>query len=319
MVQFPNEVMKKVLVVNLNFAIDKTASLDELTEGRVYRLSRVKTMPGGKGVNVARALRTLGVPVKLLGFVAGHNGRWLAQALTSEGLESDCVPFAPGESRVCLSVVDRHGVSTDFNEEGPAVPRKAADILLERFHTCLKDCELVAFSGRIARGLPDDFFCRLITLARRAGKMSAVDTSGLPLKSVMSSSGPSLIKMNRSEFEEASGKPFTPAALSQSFGRMRKRGTQYMLVTDGPFATYAVTPENLWKFHPPDIEVVTPVGAGDSFMAGLIYGHVSGFSRQESARMALGCAASDCLSLGAGIIIKKECRRYAAQAHLQRL
>ncbi|HOX22529.1 MAG TPA: PfkB family carbohydrate kinase, partial [Elusimicrobiales bacterium] len=200
-----------------------------------------------------------------------------------------------------------------------SVPRRAAQVLLERYRACLRECDLVAISGRIIRGLPADFFCRLIELARRAGKVSAVDTSGVPLKNVMARSGPNLIKMNRSEFEEATGKPFSQPELSRVFGRMKKRGTQYMLVTDGPFATYAITPQNSWKFHPPDIEVVTPVGAGDSFMAGLICGYAHGLSRQDCARLALGCAASDCLSLGAGIINKRQCQFYARKAHLQKL
>ncbi|NLO91222.1 MAG: 1-phosphofructokinase family hexose kinase [Elusimicrobia bacterium] len=311
--------MKKVLVVNLNFAIDKTAALDEFTEGRVYRLDGVRTMPGGKGVNVARALTTLGVPVKLLGFVSGHNGRWIAEALSAEGLAADCIPFCPGESRVCLSVVDRHGVSTDLNEEGPAVPRMAASKFLERYRAALSSCDMVAFCGRIAKGLPDDFFCRLIALSRAAGKMSAVDTSGVPLRRVMLRSSPDLIKMNREEFEYSWGKTFTPAELVRLFRRMQRRGTQYVLVTDGPYATYAATPQNLWKFLPPDIKVVSPVGAGDSFMAGLIGGQAHGAPRQACVRMALGCAASDCLSLGAGIITKKQCEFYGRRAQLQRL
>lgn len=310
---------RKILVVNLNLAVDKTAVVRGLGKGLIYRLAEVKTLAGGKGVNVARALKTLGVRSRLAGFTAGHNGRWIEGALRREGLESVCVPFSPGESRVCLSVVDSgDGVSTDFNEEGCEVPPAAVKRFLKVFEASLSGCSVAALSGRISPGLPDDFFARLIALAKKRGVVTALDTSGKPLKAAVEA-GPSLFKMNRDEFSEAAGEKPAAGAIGRFFRKVHPLGTEYVVVTDGPNPGWAATPQNLWRFYPPPVTLVSAVGAGDSFMAGLLFGFVSGKNRQESVLLALGAAASDCKSLGAGIIGKKECLAFARRAGLERL
>lgn len=166
--------MNDVLVVNLNLAVDKTAVIRNFKKSRIYRLDGVKTLPGGKGVNVARALKSLGTSSRLLGFVAGHNGRWIAENLALEGLDSVCVPYGPGESRVCYSVVDeKDGVSTDFNEEGPVVPPGARHEFVKQYRRLLGDCKAVALCGRISAGLKKDFYGGLVKMAGAAGKISA--------------------------------------------------------------------------------------------------------------------------------------------------
>ncbi|MDD4004626.1 MAG: hexose kinase [Elusimicrobiaceae bacterium] len=302
--------MKRILVVNLNFAIDKTAVIDSLERGRVYRMKNVKTMPGGKGVNVARALQTLGAPAALMGFVAGHNGRWITEVLTKDGFNSICVPFSPGESRVCYSIADTNGVSTDFNEEGSPVPRQARDLFVRRYTAALGNCDLAAFCGRLMPGLPVSFFNQLIAIARTKNIACAADTSGAPLRAIVKA-GPDLIRINREEFEFMARRPFTAENLGVLYAQASKNGTRHIMVTDGPGPTLAVSDGQLWKFCPPPVTVVTPVGAGDSCMAGLLYSFAAGKTRRKCAEFALGAAASDCLSLGAGIIDAKQCQSLA--------
>lgn len=305
-------------MVNLNLAIDKTAVIDRFTPGRVYRLKAVKTQAGGKGVNVARVLKTLGAPAVLMGFVAGHNGRWITEALTKEGFNSICVPFAPGESRVCYSLANADGVSTDFNEEGAAVPRKAREQFVRRYTTALADCDIVAFCGRLALGLPVTFFSQLIAIAREKGILCAVDTSGAPLRSVLRAA-PDLIKINREEFEFMARLPLSPENLAAVYARAAKKGLRHIMVTDGSGRSYGVSDGRVWRFTPPKINVVTPVGAGDSCMAGLLYSFLHGEPRRRCAEFALGAAASDCLSLGAGIIDVKQCARLARKVKSEEL
>lgn len=310
--------MKKILVVNLNFAVDKTAVIDYFEPGRVYRLDKVKTLPGGKGVNVVRALKSLGTPAVIMGFVAGNNGRWITEALTKEGFNSICVPFSPGESRVCYSIADKSGVSTDFNEEGSPVPAKAREQFLRRYTAALKDCCIVALCGRLSPGLPVGFFAKLVAIAREKGILCAVDTSGPPLRSVLAA-GPDLIKINREEFEFMAGCALEPDNLCQVFKKARKKGTRHIVVTDGPGPTMAVSADNFWRFYPPKIQVITPVGSGDSCMAGLLYGFSHGEARRKCVELALGAAASDCRSLGAGIIDPKQCRAFASKVKSEKL
>lgn len=88
-----------------------------------------------------------------------------------------------------------------------------------------------------------------------------------------------------------------------------------MIVTDGPAAAHAVTSTGLWKLVPAALaKITTPVGAGDSFLAGLLHALVSGMPMEDSFRLALGASASDCLSLGAGVVKRSECARFAGEA-----
>jgi 1-phosphofructokinase family hexose kinase len=309
----------KLLIVNLNLAVAKTAAVPSLRKGKIYRLSDVETLAGGKGVNVARVLSSFGVKPLVAGLVAGHNGRWITEALSCEGFESVCVPYSPGESRVCYTIADSSdGVATDFNEEGSPVPRSAQKKFLTLFPGLLKGCGFAAFSGRICSGMAADYFAKLITVARRHRVLTALDTSGAPLREAVKA-GPSLFKMNREEFFEASGEKLSPRAVVRFFRKVLRYGTEYVIVTDGPRPAWAVTPQNLWKFTPPKIKVVSAVGAGDSFMAGLLYGFASGRSRQECVRLAIGAASSDCMSLGAGAVDKRQCFEFARKAAIKRL
>ncbi|MFA5160719.1 MAG: hexose kinase [Elusimicrobiales bacterium] len=309
----------RVLVVNLNLAVDKTAVVDRLDKGRIYRLAEVKSLAGGKGVNVSRALTTLGVKPRLTGFLSGYSGRWIAGALRREGIENRCVIFSPGESRLCLSVVDgRDGIATDFNEEGSPVPAAARRRFLKTYAACLGGCGAAVFSGRICKGLGDGFFAQLIRIAKKRGALCALDTSGPALKAA-AAAGPELVKLNREEFEYLSGDKLSGGALCRFFAKARAAGTEYIVVTDGPHPGWAVTPQKLWRFRPPEIKPLSAVGAGDSFMAGLICGFARGAGRQECLRLALGAAASDCLSLGAGIISRKQCLYFARHAALEKI
>ncbi|MFA6583384.1 MAG: hexose kinase [Elusimicrobiaceae bacterium] len=304
--------MNKILVVNLNFAVAKTAVVDEFRDFRVYRLARVETLPGGKGMNVARALRALGCSARIIGFIAGNNGSWIAQTLKKERFPAELVPFSPGESRFCLSVADAGGVSMEFNEEGDSVPCSAQVRFVKRFERALENCHAVALSGRMCAGLPHDFFNKLIAIAKRAGVLCAVDTSGVPLRKVIEA-GPELIKINREEFEFLAGARLTPANLLKIFRRAERAGTQYLIVTDGPKPAWAVAKGRIWKYSPPKIRVVTPVGAGDSCLAGLLYGFLKRMSNKDCVKFALGAAASDCMSVRAGDIVKDQCAAVAAR------
>ena len=103
-------------IVNLNLSVDKTALVPAFEKGRIFRLGGTITLPGGKGVNVARALRSLGVESPVAGFASGYNGRWIAESLAKEGFRAFIQRHSAGESRVCYTIEDSRGVTTDLNE-----------------------------------------------------------------------------------------------------------------------------------------------------------------------------------------------------------
>lgn len=307
------------LIVNLNLAVDKTALVPGFKKGRVFRLGNTVTLPGGKGVNVARALRSLGLEVPVAGFASGFNGRWIAEAMKKEGFKTFIEVHQAGESRVCYTVVDALGRSTDLNEEGPEVPHAAQADFLKRFSELAGEFRVAAVCGRRSSGLKKGFYSSLVRLAAARGCFTVFDTSG-PVLAEALSAGAEGIKINRDEFEELSGAPYTPARLAAFFKAHSPKGLKTLIVTDGAGHTHAASPFGLWRVTPPRLGgLKSPTGAGDSFMAGFLFGFLKGYDFERTLKLATGAAASDCLTLGAGLIAREQTLAYAQKARVVKL
>ena len=309
-----------VLVLNLNFSVDKTALIPAFKKSRVYRLAQTISLPGGKGVNVARALRELGVAAPLAGFTAGSNGLWIERALKENRFRAFIERHSAGESRMCLTVVDKRGCHMDFNEEGPPVPAAAQRRFLRAFgRELLPGVRAVAICGRPPAGLKRGFYSGLVRTAAARGCFVMVDASGPALAEALAA-GADGIKVNRAEFAELSGAPFSPAGFYSFFRGAMRRGLRTLIVTGGPAPAYAASPFGLWRITPPRLpRLKSPVGAGDSFMAGLICGFVNGYAFERTLGLAGGAAASDCLSLGAGYIDRAQALAFSRRVLVKKI
>jgi len=307
------------LIVNLNLSVDKTVVVPDFETGRIFRLGDAVTLPGGKGVNVARALRSLGLESPIAGFASGYNGRWIAGRLKKENFTSFVQHHSAGESRVCYTVVDRRGVTTDLNEEGPAVPAAAQAAFLKKFSALTGRFRAAAVCGRVSAGLKKGFYASLVKLAAARGCFTVFDTSGPALAEAIAA-GAEGVKINRFEFQELCGSPFSPAKVAAFFRRWRRAGLKTLIVTDGDKPTYAASPFGLWRARPPRLGAVkSAVGAGDSFMAGFLFGFLNGFDFERTLKLASGAAASDCLSVGAGFIDRAQALAYAQKAAVEKI
>jgi 1-phosphofructokinase family hexose kinase len=309
----------KALIVNLNLAIEKTAKIPAFRPGRIYRISGTLTQPGGKGVNVARALKELGCRPMIAGFISGHNGRWIEEKLSGETFPCLLIRHSKGESRICYSIVDSGGVSTDFNEEGPEVPAAAQARMLSELAGKAGSFQVAAVCGRLAAGIRKGFYTRLTLTLKKAGCFTAFDTSGLPLREGLQA-GADMVKINDLEFEDISGCKFSRSNLLAFFNKHRLNGLKALIVTCGARSALAVSQFGMWQVRPILLKrVESSVGAGDSFMAGFISGFMRGLAFEENLRLATGCAASDCLTLGAGHISRREAEILAKTVKVRQL
>jgi tagatose 6-phosphate kinase len=301
----------RVLIVNLNLAVDKTVRIPVFRADRTHRLAETLAQAGGKGVNVARALNELGCRPAIAGFISGHNGRWIMENLPGEKIPGLLVRHHRGESRICYSIVDAGGRSTDLNEEGPRVPAAAQSRLLRELSRRAGGFRVAAVCGRMAMGLKKNFYTRLTRALKKAGCFTAFDTSGAQLLEGIEA-GADLVKINREEFLEIAGGTFSRHSIRRFFAKYSPLGLKALIVTDGPRATLAVSQFGLWEARPVPLgRVVSPVGAGDSFMAGFISGFMKGLAFEANLKLASGCAASDCLTLGAGRISRRKAEVFA--------
>ncbi len=305
-----------ILVVSPNLAVDVTLEVDALRPGEVHRARRVARQAGGKGVNFARALRSLGPlglpedPPLVLGFAGGRSGESIREGLTSEGIAFELVHF-PGESRSCTIVLDARGRATLVNEPGTAV--EDATALLSKFDTLLGKARAVAFMGSLPPGLPSDLCGRMIARTREKRLLSVLDTSGDALRQGLAAR-PCFAKPNRAEAEELlGGELASDDARRRAVEKLRDLGAETAVITFGAEGFLLASDEGVLRCasdpakSSSEIRLGNPTGAGDALAAGLLAGAVRGYRIAESARLAAAAAAAS-LAEGYGRFRPKDVR-----------
>ena len=192
-----------IVTVTLNPSLDRAVEVDALTRGEVIRATAAHLDPGGKGVNVSRALLANGVPSVAVLPCGGDEGGQLVRLLKAEGVEVLAVPIT-GRTRSNITLAEPDGTVTKVNEPGPAMYRAEFDEITDRVLTCAGSADWVVLCGSVPPGLPDDAYAQLCHRLRAAGIRVAVDTSGPALREA-ALAGANLLKPNRDELAEVVG------------------------------------------------------------------------------------------------------------------
>src|SRR3954464_6276427 len=196
-----------IITVTLNTAIDKTLAVPNFRLGRRHRTVEQTSMPGGKGVNIARVLKELGQPVIATGLAGGATGTRIVEQLTEMSVLSDFVRIRE-ESRTNTALIDpTTGIQTEINERGPQVSEQEIELFADKLLYLCKGASMVVFAGSLPRGVDVDIYGRLIREVRRLGVLSIVDTDGDPLLRAVRG-GPDVITPNVLEAEELVGHEF---------------------------------------------------------------------------------------------------------------
>ena len=193
-----------IITVTLNAAIDKTLAVPNFRLGRRHRAVEQTAMAGGKGVNVARALRALGQPVIATGIAGGPTGTRIVEHLTDEGILNDFVRIRE-ESRTSTAVVDpTSGDQTEINEHGPHVSDAELDLFVDKLLYLAKGAAVCVFAGSLPRGVDEGFYGRLIEEMRRLDVTTVLDSEGEPLL-VATRKGPDVVYAERARGRGAGG------------------------------------------------------------------------------------------------------------------
>jgi 1-phosphofructokinase family hexose kinase len=298
-----------LLIVNLNLAVDHIAEVEDLIPGGVHRSARSARSAGGKGVNVARALRAFALPCVVAGFLGGRAGAEIARGLRDEGIEVSFTRIR-GESRTCLILDDpERRLQTVLNEPGPEVSPAEMARFHARFRGLLCDAGAVVVTGSLPPGLPADTYAGLVETARRAGKETFLDASGAPLGPALGAK-PDWVKINRAEAESVAGRRASGPRLAE---RLRALGAGRAVVTLGARGAILASEEGTVSIEPPGIAARNAVGAGDAAMAGLAAGALGGLSPEEAVRLAVATGTAASLN-GLG-----RCERRDVEAILERV
>ncbi|MBA2241014.1 MAG: 1-phosphofructokinase family hexose kinase [Solirubrobacterales bacterium] len=301
-----------ILTVTLNAAIDRTVVVPSLRMGNRHRATEGRSSAGGKGVNVARALKLLGRPVIATGLAGGSNGTRILERLRRERILHDFTWIAD-ESRINLSIVDpTTGVQTEINERGPVVSEQEAESFIERLTYLAAGARLCALSGSLPPGLPEDFYARLIEELRGRGVEVLLDTDGEPMRLGLPAL-PEVVAPNAIEAESAAGFEFNDADdLSAGLASLVEMGAREAIVTS-PSGCAAIVGEGLERRrYDVSIETLEPVsatGSGDCFLAGYAAARYEGRSPAECLALGVACGAESTQHLGAGHLDRRAAER----------
>lgn len=270
-----------ILTVTMNPSIDVSYPLDQLNIDTVNRIEKVSKTAGGKGLNVSRVLSQLNASLKATGVVGGKFGEYLTEQLDKDGIPHSFSKIA-GETRSCIAILHQ-GKQTEILESGPEVSKEEQDAFVEHFETLMADTDFITISGSLPKGIGHDFYSLLIEKATKADVKVLLDTSGATLKtSIENDFKPFLIKPNETEIADLLGKEInSDAELIEALEDSEFDGIEWVVVTLGADGSIVKHQKDYYRVEIPTINVVNPVGSGDSTIAGLAYALSEGKSPKD--------------------------------------
>jgi 1-phosphofructokinase family hexose kinase len=305
-----------IITVTLNAAIDKTLTVPSFRVGRRHRTVDQQTTAGGKGVNIARTLKTLGRPVIATGLAGGATGTRIVEQLTNESILNDFARIRE-ESRTNTSVLDpTSGQQTEVNERGPLVSAHEIETFRDKLLYLARGAAMVVVAGSLPRGLEPDIYASFVRELQRMGLTTVVDTDGEPLHQAVRAE-PDVVTPNLTEAEELVGHEWgDEQERLMGVREMVEMGAREAIITlpDGCLAQLLVDgAPRLLRAHVTQREPVAPVGSGDAFLAGYVAARYEGAAPEDCLRLGVACGAESTARLGAGFVDPREVERLALE------
>ena len=303
----------RIVTLTLNPAIDISSEADTVRHTHKIRTKGEAMEPGGGGINVARVLDKLGADVTALFLGGGPTGRVLDELLDRAGIGRRMIEISE-DSRISLTVLETStGNEFRFVPEGPEVTQAEADAVLEAATTI--DCDYFVASGSLPRGMAEDFYAQLGKRATARGARFVLDTSGSALGKALEAGGLFLIKPSRGEFETFAGRKLSPLELAEEANRLVDEGrAKNVAITLGREGAILATKSGAKIAPAVPVEACSAVGAGDSFLAGMVYGFSLGRTAEQAFDVGLAAGAAAVLSCGSELARPEDLKRLVGQA-----
>ncbi len=307
-----------VVTVTLNPAVDQTVIVDDFRPNAVNRARSAVVHAGGKGVNVAAFLADYGQEVCATGLLGEENAALFERLFAGKGIVDRFVR-TPGNTRFGVKIIDEaREETTDLNLPGLAPTSGAVEKLLATLDDLAETYTWFVLTGSLPPGLPSDFYATLIGRLRARGRHIVLDTSGEALREG-AVAGPKILKPNATEISQLLGTSLSDTvALVTGAQRLLAQGSELVAVTLGAEGALLVTAEESVIARPPKVKVVSTVGAGDAFVAGLVAAQRARMDLLESARLATALAAGTTTRLGPHLPSRQALERYRQQTVVAR-
>lgn len=309
--------LPSVLGLTMNPSVDLATETERVVPTHKLRCTDTLHDAGGGGINVARVLTGLGGQCSALCPTGGSSGAWLQRRMAEEGMHGIFLPIA-GETRVSFTVHEHSsGAEYRFVMPGPHLSH-------DEWQACLLHLQdmprwLVA-SGSLPPGVPTDFYAQLARLCRARGARLVLDTSGPALVAALAE-GVYLVKPNLRELSELCGQPLdTPEQWQAAAQALVNSGqAEVVALTLGHLGALLVTRTGAWHADPLDIPVASAVGAGDSFVGGLVWALQQSLPLDVAFRWAVAAGSAALLKAGTGLADPAQVRTLAQQVRMRAL
>ena len=310
-----------IITVTMNAAVDHTVAVPSVRLGHRHRAVESRTTAGGKGVNVARALHSLGRPVIATGLVGGRAGQRIVDMLAEEDVLNDFIR-TEGESRTNIVLVDpTSGERTELNERGPEVAGAEVERFIDRLLYLAQGAELCVIAGSIPPGVAADTYTRLIEELQRLDVPCVLDTDGGAMRAGLKAE-PAVVAPNAAEAEATVGHEFNdPGDYRLGLESLVEMGARQAIVTReaGCVAIVDDGAPHRYEVSIDPLEPVATVGSGDAFLAGYVAAHHEGSSAADCLAFGVACGAESTQHFGAGTIDPEEVGRILPHVEVQEL
>ena len=312
-----------IITVTPNAAVDKTLTVPNFQTGFRHRAPESLTLPGGKGVNIARALKTLGEPVVATGLVGGRAGQLIVEGLQRENILNDFVHIG-GESRTSTAVVDPTTMTqTEVVEYGPVVTELETAALLDKIEYLARGARFVVLAGSLPRKVPEDFYATVLGVIRKHRCFAVLDSAAEPLRRGVRGR-PNLVVPNLREAEDLVGHEFhDDQDLVDATRIVCDMGARNVVIKTqyGCVARFQVgRKQRVFRAGIAPLEsVVSTVGSGDAFLAGFISARFRKLELAECLRAGLAAGAANTQLYGAGVLDAALARQLLKTADVEEL
>ncbi|WP_102263190.1 1-phosphofructokinase [Mesobacillus jeotgali] len=283
-----------IYTLTLNPSVDYIVEADEIQLGSLNRSSNETKLPGGKGINVSRVLRSLGVESKATGFIGGFTGKYVEEFLNREGVQTRFVNVE-GDTRINVKL--KAGTETEINARGPEISTMAIESLKDQI-MLLGNGDFLILAGSIPSSMPESIYEEIVQICKKTGAEVIVDAEGDLLKSILDYR-PFLIKPNHHELGQLFNREITDADEAIFYGKkLVEAGAKNVIVSLADKGAVYINENDAYKAAVPQGEVKSSVGAGDSMVAGFVAQYLKTGDRKEAFRYSVASGSATAFSIG---------------------
>ena len=304
-----------IYTITLNPALDRNIWIKKVRYDDSNRIQKEERYAAGKGIDVSRVLTAFGIRNKALGFVGGFDGEEMEGRLINEGISCNFTKIS-GETRTNIIIYDTQKKSqTIFSARGPEILPYELMRMIQLVEK-LENPEIVIISGSLPPGVNPEIYYKIMEIAKNMGSKIVLDTDGEALKKGIQIA-PDIIKPNVHELSRLSGQDLRNIqqiiSTAQTFC---DQGTRTVLVSMGARGILLVSKKERYLAVPPQVKVVNTIGAGDSAIAGFVFGMVSGKTPQEALACAVAAGTATTLRPGPALCTKDDFLELVPQVKL---